>query len=353
MTGADIAIGALACAGSAGLTALVRRFALKHGFLDVPNDRSSHARVTPRGGGLAIVVVSAAAGVGLLLTHSVSGRLVVALLGGGAAVAGVGFVDDRRPVRPVMRLGIHLLAAVWAVAWLGGLADVQIGAQVIHLGAVGDVLAVLGIVWTLNLFNFMDGIDGIAASEAIFIAAAAAMLTPAALVPAASAGVGVFAGVFACACAGFLVWNWPPARIFMGDVGSGYLGYVIAVLGLQATHANPAAVWVWLILGSLFFLDATLTLIRRSLRRERVHVAHRSHGYQWLARRWRSHLSVTLLTSGLNVLWLLPCAVLASSFPTRAPWILVLAQAPLIAGLLVAGAGRRENSDSAAGGTRS
>ncbi|HUI61723.1 MAG TPA: glycosyltransferase family 4 protein [Steroidobacteraceae bacterium] len=341
MSAADIALGVLAFVVAAGLTALVRRFALKHGFLDIPNDRSSHERVTPRGGGLAIVVTSAAAGIGLLLTHGVSVSLLVALLGGGAAVAAVGFVDDRVPVRPVVRLGIHVLAAAWAVAWLGGLSDVRLGGQVVHLGIAGYVLAMLGIVWTLNLFNFMDGIDGIAASEAAFIACAAALLGPL-KPPVWDSGVSAFAWVFACACGGFLLWNWPPARIFMGDVGSGYLGYVIAVLGLQATHADPGALWIWLILGSLFFLDATLTLVRRSLRGERVQEAHRSHAYQWLARRWGSHLPVTLLTLALNLLWLLPCAVLASSFPSRALLIVLLAQAPLVLGLLAAGAGRRE-----------
>ena len=132
----------------------------------------------------------------------------------------------------------------------------------------------------LNLFNFMDGIDGLAASEALFVIRAGAWLS------AAGGGVTAASGVLAGACAGFLLWNWPPARIFLGDAGSGYLGYVTAVLALASARGNSDAIWVWLILGGVFFVDATVTLVRRVLRGEHVHEAHRTHSYQWLARRW-------------------------------------------------------------------
>ena len=103
---------------------------------------------------------------------------------------------------------------------------------------------------------------------------------------AASTSVGFAALMLAATCGGFLLWNWPPARIFLGDVGSGYLGYVIVVLAVAATRDNPIALWLWLILGGAFFVDATVTLLRRALRHERVQEAHRSHAYQWFARRW-------------------------------------------------------------------
>src|SRR5205807_9594710 len=124
------------------------------------------------------------------------------------------------------------------------------------------------------------------------------------------------ASVFGAACCGFLLWSWPPAKIFMGDVGSGYLGYVIAVLAVGATRDNPVALWAWLILGGVFFVDATVTLLRRLLRGERVYQAHRSHAYQWLARRWGSHAKVTCAVLIVNVLWLLPCAVFATRRPS-------------------------------------
>jgi Fuc2NAc and GlcNAc transferase len=144
---------------------------------------------------------------------------------------------------------------------------------------------------------------------------------------------------------GFLLWNWPPAKIFMGDVGSGYLGYVIAVLALAAARDDPVALWVWLILGGVFFVDATVTLVRRVLRGDRIHQAHRSHAYQWLARRWGSHRRVIVIVTILNLLWLLPCAFLATLHPDHAVAIAVVALAPLVALAFAAGSGRRENAN--------
>jgi len=308
------------------------------GMLDVPNSRSSHTTPTPRGGGIAIVAAATLALLVLALLGNIPRALVMALAGGGIAVAAVGFADDHYNIPAAPRLAVHFLAAAWAVYWVGGLESVQIGTDVARLGWVGAMLSTLGIVWFLNLFNFMDGIDGIAASEGVFIAAVGAMLSPA------GASLSSAAWVIAASCCGFLLWNWPPAKIFMGDVGSGYLGYVLAVLGLRAAHENADALWVWLILGGVFLLDATLTLLRRALRGERVYQAHRSHAYQWLARRWRGHRPVTLAVIGLNVLWLAPCAALARTYPSKAAWITLMALLPLTVAVVVAGAGREEQA---------
>jgi len=337
---APIVIAASVLVASAVLTGLVRRFALAHGVLDLPNDRSSHSKATPRGGGIAMVLTITVAMLVLAFLGIVQWRLLLALAGGGLAVAAVGFIDDRFTVRPGVRLAVHTAAAAWAVAWLGGLPVLDTGHHVIHLGWPGAALATLGIVWTLNLFNFMDGIDGIAASEAMFVAGAGTVLG----VTGGSGEVSAVSLIIACACAGFLLWNWPPAKIFMGDVGSGYLGYVLAVLSLRASARDPVALWMWLILGAAFFVDATLTLVRRSLRGERVHEAHRSHAYQWLARRWQSHRRVTLVFLALNLLWLLPCALAASRRPDLALRLLLVACGPLVLLGALAGAGRRETA---------
>jgi Fuc2NAc and GlcNAc transferase len=260
-------------------------------------------------------------------------------MGGGLTVALVGAVDDRRSLSAAIRLTVHFAAALWALAWLGGLPPLRVGNQLIALGWAGYLLGACGIVWALNLFNFMDGIDGIAASEAIFIALAAALLNAPL---GANAGVALAALLLAAACGGFLLWNWPPASIFLGDVGSGYLGYVIVVLAVTATRDNPVALWVWLILGGAFFSDATVTLTRRILRRERLQEAHRSHAYQWLARRWGSHGNVTLAFLAVNILWLLPCAVLAVRLPRYAAAAVAIALAPLAMLAVALGAGRRE-----------
>jgi Fuc2NAc and GlcNAc transferase len=334
-------LGVLAGIVAGLLTGLIRKRALRRGVLDLPNERSSHSTATPRGGGAAIVLVVSAAALVLQWLGALPRGLSAVLLGGGLAVALVGFLDDRRTLPPGVRFAVHLAAAAWALWCLGGLPPLRLGAQVVNLGWPGQALALAAIVWVLNLFNFMDGIDGIAAAEAMFVAFAGTVLG---LLVGTAQGVPAMAWIFACACAGFSFWNWPPARIFMGDVGSGYLGYVIAVFALAASHADPAAVWIWLILGGVFFADATLTLVRRGARGERVHEAHRTHAYQRFARRWHSHRRVTLAVSAVNLLWLLPCAALAARRPEYAAWMVLIALVPLAGLAFAAGAGARDEA---------
>ncbi len=332
-------ISVLALVLSASLTKAVRSFSWMHGLLDVPNERSSHVATTPRGGGVSIVIAATIALLAFRWLNAIRTDLLFALIGGGSAVAVVGLVDDQLGVSAGIRLTVHIAAASWALVCLGGLPPLAIGGLVVDLGWAGHALALLGIVWTLNLFNFMDGIDGIAASEAVFILCSGVLLTlvhgPAAELPA----IGL---AFGAACLGFLLWNWPPATIFMGDVGSGYLGYVISVLALAATRDNPAAIWIWLILGGVFFVDATVTLVRRAIRHERLHEAHRCHAYQRLARRWGSHRRVTVTVMLLNIGWLLPCALIATLYPQAATWVVFAALGPMVVAAVVAGSGRRE-----------
>jgi Fuc2NAc and GlcNAc transferase len=198
-------------AASALLTGAVRRISLSRGILDRPNERSSHESPTPRGGGLAIAVVSMLAILILYVIGSLDRHAMVALVGGGIAVAGVGFVDDRRPLAAWVRLLVHLGAALWALMWLGGLPILSFGHSLLALGAMGYLLGVFGTTWALNLFNFMDGIDGLAASEAVFMAWAGAWLTFRWGGGGALIGVGLALGA---ASLGFLLWNWPPAKIF-------------------------------------------------------------------------------------------------------------------------------------------
>lgn len=321
-------------------TDFVRRYALKHDLLDIPNDRSSHKTPTPRGGGLAIVLATMFPLVILARAGVVDRNLLSALVIGGGAVAVAGYLDDRFRLSARIRLAVHFGAAAWALWQLGGLPTLRVFDHALSLGPIGYVVGAIGIVWVLNLFNFMDGIDGIAASEGLFIGLAAALLAWVA-----KEGTGAVLSsslVLGAACFGFLVWNWPPARIFMGDVGSGYLGYVVGVLAVADARENPAALFVWLILGAVFFVDATITLVRRLARRERAYEAHRSHAYQWLARRWESHKRVTVTVSMINVFWLFPCALLATLYPEAAGWVACAALMPVAIAALVAGAGRAE-----------
>jgi Fuc2NAc and GlcNAc transferase len=323
------------------LTRVVQRIALARGVLDVPNQRSSHRVPTPRGGGIAIVITTATAWLGFAWAGILQGDIAIALLGGGLLVALIGLLDDRFQLSARLRLSVHFVAALWVLGWLHGLPPVLVADHLIFIGWAGYALGALGIVWLLNLFNFMDGIDGVAASEAIFVVAAGVLL-----IWFDSADIGVLAAAlaFVAACLGFLWWNWPPAKIFMGDAGSGFLGFTIAVFALVDAREHSAALLVWLILGGVFFVDATVTLLRRLLRGERFYEAHRTHAYQWLTRRWGSHRRVTLAIVAVNVVWLLPLAWWARSRPPDADVIAVLALAPLVIIALIAGAGRSETA---------
>jgi Fuc2NAc and GlcNAc transferase len=323
------------------LTGVIRKLALAHGIMDIPNERSSHVNPTPRGGGVAIVVGASVAAIAMKLAGIVPPATLAIVVLGGGAVALVGFFDDRIHLSARVRLAVHFGAAGFAMYWIGGLPPMQIGERLVSFGWEGYVLGVLGIVWSLNLFNFMDGIDGIAASQGAFMMLAGAGIALATGVSGVFPALAIASGG---ACLGFLFWNWPPAKIFMGDAGSGYVGYTLAVLALLAGRETATGLLVWLILGGLFFVDATVTLARRLARRERVYEAHRSHAYQWLARRWGSHRSVTLLALGINVLWLLPCAYFAAVHPRLAGLTALAALLPVVIGTCVAGAGRRETS---------
>jgi Fuc2NAc and GlcNAc transferase len=279
-------------------TRIVRAHTIRAAMFDVPNQRSSHTAPTPRGGGAAIAAVTllcvALAAFATWLPYHIS----IALLGGGALVSTVGWLDDRHNVNAAWRAAAHLCAGAWAIFWLGGIGYVRLGYLGTISGPVGNILAILAIAWMINLYNFMDGIDGLAAVEAIFAGAVGALL----LFLGGSSGLAAVSASIAGAAAGFLVWNRMPARIFMGDVGSGFLGFIFAVLALAAhkTASIPAIVWVLLLL--VFIADATITLIRRILRGEPWHTAHRLHAYQRLVQSGLTHAQVVARVALLNVL---------------------------------------------------
>jgi len=211
------------------LTGIMRELAPALGLIDVPNERSSHRAPTPRGGGVSIVVAATAALVVLAFLGALRIELFFALTGGGVAVAAVGLLDDRRRLPAGARLAVHVVAALCALILLGGLPPLRIAQQVIAFGWFGYVLGTLGIVWVVNLFNFMDGIDGLAASEAVFVACAGALL---AILTRISTDVAAAGFAVAAACCGFSCWNWPPAKIFMGDVGSLSLGGTLGTIAV-------------------------------------------------------------------------------------------------------------------------
>jgi Fuc2NAc and GlcNAc transferase len=317
--------------------ALVRRYAERR-LVDLPNERSSHLRPTPRGGGLGLAVahLSGMAVASMIGLHPL--RLTAALAGGGVVVAVIGFLDDHRDVNPALRLVLHVLAFLWAAAWLGWPAEVDFGWGPVPLAWFGRSGLLLGLVWFLNLFNFMDGIDGLAGVQALFMVVAGAVLAWVGADGDSSTAVPLL--LLGAATAGFLFWNWPPARIFMGDVGSGYLGYSIGALALWTITQGWLTVWVWLILGGAFLADATVALLVRAASGQRVVEAHRSHAYQRLSRRWQRHRPVTLAFALVNFAWLAPWAWCATLRPGSGLICAVVAVGPLVALAMRLGAGR-------------
>lgn len=303
------------------LTGRMRRYALARSLLDIPNGRSSHSLPTPRGGGVALVLAFLLALPWLAYRGGLDDAVMWAMLGSGSGVAVLGLLDDHGHIPARWRLLGHFAAAGWALYWLGGMPPVEVMGASLDLGWLGHGLAVLGLVWLLNLYNFMDGIDGIASVEALAVCLGGALLY-------AVSGHGELLWVplaLACAVLGFLYWNVPPARIFMGDAGSGFLGMLLGVMLLQAAWVSADLFWAWLILLGVFVVDATLTLVRRLLGGAQVYEAHRSHAYQHAARRYGGHLPVTLGAALLNLCWLLPIAL----------WV-VLGGLDGLAGLLLA-----------------
>lgn len=316
------------------LTRMVLFYAPQWRLMDIPNERSSHAVSTPKGGGLGLVIAFLAGLLGLWAIGALPFAALIALAGGGLPVAAIGLVDDRGHVAVGLRLAVHFLAAGWALAWLGGIPPLPIGDGALDFGPIGPALGLLFIVWLLNLYNFMDGIDGIAGVEAVTVAGGAALLYL--LFGDGESWPGP--AVLAMAAAGFLVWNWPPASIFMGDVGSGFVGYALAVFALSPA-GNVLNPWVWGILLGVFLADATFTLVRRLLTGQRVSQAHRVHAYQHAARRFQSHRTVTLAVAGINLFWLLPLAGCAARWPGVGPWLFALAYLPLLGAAVWLGAG--------------
>ena len=225
-------------------------------------------------------------------------------------------MDDHQHVAPRWRLLVQGMAAAWALYWLGGMEPMALlGGLPVVPGWVATLIALVAIVWLTNLYNFMDGIDGLAGSQAVTAAGTMGVL----FMFSGVAGLACLAWLIVAVAVGYLLWNWPPAKIFMGDVGSGLLGFVFAVLAIAGEKAADIPVLLWFIPLAIFVYDATFTLLLRVYRRERWYAAHRSHAYQRLIQLGWSHGRVTGYAFITNVVILAP----ASWFVWRYPQYLI------------------------------
>jgi len=312
-----------AIAGGAFFTWRALAYARRRQLLDHPGQRRSHAVPTPRGGGIAIVLVTLAAVPLALWTPN-----GWAFAWGLALVAGVGWMDDHRPLRASTRLLVHIIAAVAFVAALPREGDA--GAPGFAVGT----LQVFLLVGAVNFWNFIDGIDGLVSTQTVFVALVAGV----ALLFGGAAAWSLPAFMLAGATLGFLPFNFPRAKIFLGDVGSGGLGFACGALLLQAQAQGALDAMGALVAMSVIGLDAALTLLSRIARGRRWYHPHREHLYQWLVRRGRRHVEVTALYLAWNLIIVLPVLVLMRQHPA---WSNALGVAALAAGTLAWFAGKR------------
>lgn len=310
-------------------TLVIERQAPRMGLVQAPNARSSHTKPTPRGGGLAIAVA-------VVLAAAILGLWPAAALT--ALIAALGFADDLHDLSPALRFPIQAVVFAALLWTTGALPPIALPFGLTLAGFTLAAIVLLIGLWWLNLFNFMDGIDGIAGSQALLLLAASALIWWSADPAAWQSPVLALAFAGTAATAGFLLRNWPPARIFMGDAGSNALALLIFAVALATIAGGQLAYQPWLILPSVFVTDATVTLLRRISRSERPWHAHRRHAYQQLSRLW-GHRRVTLLYGGLTTLWACPLAFSAQHLPEWSWWLALLAYVPLIVLAIVADAG--------------
>ncbi len=275
---------------SFSLTFLVKVIAQKKLLIDIPNERSSHVTPTPRGGGLAIAV-SWFAGISYLnFTGNMDVNLYYALLSG-ILISGISFLDDIYTLKSLPRMIIHAISTLIALYFIGGLKVIDFGFFTIENTIILTILAFIGIIWFINLFNFIDGIDGHSSGGALFIALALFFFVKDTVLL-----------VLAAAVLGFLPWNWQKAKIFMGDIGSTLLGFTMAVLLIYYNNHEQFSIVSGLIITAVFWFDATFTLIKRFLNKENIGLAHRKHAYQRIVQFGFSHQKTVLIVALINLI---------------------------------------------------
>lgn len=312
--------------GSCLLTEVLRRFAIQQRMLDIPNFRSSHSEPTPRGGGVAVVATFLAAVALFAILGLVEVRTSLGITVSGGCVAILGFLDDRGGLSARLRLGFHFVASAVLLFFLPGTPSLSLFGSDLQFVWLLYGVAALYLVWMLNLYNFMDGIDGLAGVEAVTVCLSMVVL----YFLAGHTELMYYPLLMACAAAGFLWFNYPPAKIFMGDAGSGFIGFCLGGFSLLGLLAGQEFFWSWLILLGVFIVDASVTLIRRAARGEKVWNAHRTHAYQYASRHYDGHRVVTNAIGVINICWLFPIAVLVVEHILDGVFGLVLAYIPLV-----------------------
>ncbi len=283
------------------ITDFVRRFSIKNKLFDIPNDRSSHDIPKPKGGGISIVLIMLGTVVVLSFFGMIKSDISMSMLVGLSIVAVVGLIDDYKDLPISIRTVSYFVAAVLSIYLIGGITSISISGYYFDLNHIGFFLSVLFLVWVTNLYNFMDGTDGFAAIQTICIGLFCGLL----LYLIAETSYAIIMFCLVASTIGFLYWNWAPAKIFMGDVGSCTIGFLFGLLSLYMEKTGIISIAVWLILLSPFIVDSTLTLFKRIINKEKWYTAHNVHAFQKLHQSGLTHdkLAIGLLVLNLTVIW--------------------------------------------------
>jgi len=272
------------------LTLFIRSLAIRKSILDFPNERSSHKNPTPKVGGLAVAIVWFLGLFYLYITNNIDHKLFFSFIPGVLLVV-IGIIDDIIAIKPLYRLIFQLIVSGIALFILGGLGKLNLGFFTVENRLILSILALLGTMWFINLFNFLDGIDGYIGMEVVFITSSAILLFNDRIAP-----------VLLASTLGFLIWNWQPAKIFMGDVGSTLLGFNIAVFSIYYQNTSKSSLLIWLMLSSVFWFDATLTLFRRYKKKEPLIVPHKKHAFHRIVQSGFTHQKTVIYAFSLNLI---------------------------------------------------
>ena len=301
---------------------LYRRVAISRDIVANPNFRNLHASPLPVGGGIVFSFVFVFSLFFIWWLNQISDDLFWVLAVGGGSAALFGFLDDLKDIRASSKLVAQFFLSGWLLFWLGG-------GPLLSIDWIPVLVAIpvtaLFLVWMVNAYNFMDGIDGMAVSSAVFVSGAITLVM---LLNNSKTEFIIVPVLLLTTTSMFMVFNWPPASIFMGDSGSVFLGYIFGALILFTVKSGDISIWTWLIVFGYFFADTTVTQLMRIILVKKWYLPHRSHAYQNLARITGSHLKVTGGVVLYNVVWILPLTIWSVMKPEMALFAVVLAIAP-------------------------